>query len=288
MTNNKEDLAISLENVTYVYPTGHVALNDVSLDAKKGESIAILGENGAGKSTLILHLNGILQPKKGRVIILGKKTSKKENLRFIRKNVGIVMQDPDEQLFMPTLRQDMEFGLLNLGFPRDEIEERIIKTARELDLEKYLDTYPHHLSTGERKKAALATILVLEPRILVLDEPLANLDPMAKRAVINLIKKLKSKDITLIIATHEIEHVPRLADRVILMKNGKIVADGETREILTNTELMHQVNLYPPMPTRIWKQLHPEPNMNGDEPVLEEELVELVKGILLDESMPNK
>ncbi len=212
--------AITIRNLCYTYPDGTKVLEDVSLEVYEGERIAIVGPNGAGKTTLLLHLNGILRGSDGHVEVFGKNVDKVKKEEII-KEVGIVFQDPDDQLFMPTLFDDLAFGPINMGLKEDEVRERVEKTILSLGLTGYENRCPHHLSGGEKKKAALAAVMSMEPRILVLDEPTANLDPKSRAELIEIVNGLNEREgITVIMATHDVNAVPALADRVLVLNNG--------------------------------------------------------------------
>jgi cobalt/nickel transport system ATP-binding protein len=224
---------IEIKNLNYTYPDGKQALKNINLDIFEGESVGIIGPNGAGKTTLLLHLNGILRGK-GFISVFGNEINN-GNLKIIRSKVGLVFQNPDDQLFSLTVFDDIAFGLLNMNIPPSEIKERINKVLKDLDLINYENLIPHHLSLGEKKRVSLATILVMEPEILVLDEPTSNLDPYSKRHLISILKKLK---ITKIIASHDLEMVLELTDRVILLNKGEKITEGKSIEILSNKNLM--------------------------------------------------
>jgi cobalt/nickel transport system ATP-binding protein len=243
-----KEKAVEVIGLTFSYPDGVSALKDVSFSIYRGEECAIVGPNGAGKSTLLLHLNGILQGQ-GAVWICGEKITEK-NLKKIRAEVGMVFEDPRDQLFMPTLYDDLSFGLLNLGLERAEAEGRIRAILKELKLEGCETRSSLCLSSGERKKASLATVLVLQPEVLVLDEPTANLDPGTRRSFLAILEKLGT---TKIIATHDLNLVHRLCSRVILLDQGKIIAQGDTQEILSNGGLLEAHSLEVPLSLQLEK-----------------------------------
>ena len=245
--------AISINNLGYSYPDGTPALKDVSLDIHEGESIAIIGPNGAGKSTFLLHLNGVLRNENGAVKIFGDKIHDK-NIQEIRRRVGIVFQDPDDQLFMPTVFDDVAFGPINLGLSKDEVEKRVDMALRRVGLSGYEDRSPHHLSFGEKKRASFATILSMEPDILVLDEPTSNLDPKSRTELIKTIKDLNEEGKTIITATHDLNAVPDIASRVYVL-NRTIVDQGTTREIFENLYLLREMNLDVPEVVRLFEVL---------------------------------
>lgn len=237
----KDNFLIKVENLSYTYPDGHRALENLNFNLKKSESVAVIGPNGAGKSTFLLNLNGILKGG-GKVQVDGLVLSKnnRDNLREVRRKVGLVFQDPDDQLFMPTVYDDVAFGPLNLDLPTEELEERVTKALAAVGLSGYESRLSHHLSMGEKKRVSLAAILSIDPEILVLDEPTSNLDPKARR---QLIKILNSLNHTKIIATHDLDFSKETTERTVLFYQGRIVADGSTKEILANQALLRQFGL---------------------------------------------
>lgn len=236
-----KEIAVSVRNLSFSYPEKKRVLDNVNFSVGGGESWGIIGPNGAGKSTLLLHLNGVLRGE-GEVIILGE-TVKKENLKWVRSRVGIVFQDPNDQLFMPTVFDDIAFGPLNLGWEKEWVKIRVKKVLEELGLEGYEERNPFRLSLGEKKKISLATVLILEPEIIVLDEPTANLDPGAKKKFLQLLEKISK---TKIMATHDLDSVWRVCSQVMLMNKGQIVAEGRTEEILEDKNLLVKNNLEVP------------------------------------------
>jgi len=246
--------AIIVRNLSYTYPDGTKALEEISLDVNEGERIAIVGPNGAGKTTFLLHLNGILHGTEGEVEVFGKSVEK-VNREDIIKDVGIVFQDPDDQLFMPTIFDDLAFGPINLGLPEEEVRERVEKALLTLGLSDYENRCPHHLSYGEKKKAALAAVMSMEPRILVLDEPTANLDPRSRAELIEIIKGLNEREgITIVTATHDVNAVPELADRVYVL-NKRIIAEGTSQKIFSDVELLKETNLEVPEVFKLFEVL---------------------------------
>ncbi len=234
--------AIHVSDVTFSYPDGHVALDGVELTVERGERVAVLGPNGAGKTTLILHLNGIHIPQSGTVDI-GGLTVAKPNLGEIRRRVGIVFQDPDDQLFMCTVRQDVAFGPSNLGIAGDDLDARVHIALRAVGMEGHADRAPHHLSFGERRRVALATVLSMDPDLLVLDEPSANLDPASRpRARRHPAGEL---DITIVLVTHDLPYALQLCTRSVVLDHGRVVSDDDTSAILGNESLLsaHRLEL---------------------------------------------
>lgn len=226
--------ALNVENLYYKYPDGHEALNGVTFSLRVSEKAALVGPNGAGKSTLMLHLNGILLGE-GKVDIDGISISK-NNLQEIRARVGLVFQNPDDQLFSPTVFEDVAFGPLHMGYSENEIIERVEKALSQVNMVDYAQRLSHHLSMGEKKRIAIATVLAMSPSMLALDEPTAGLDPRARRSLIKLLSNL---DITMLVSTHDMLLVKELFPRTIIMDRGKIAADGDTLRLLENTDLLN-------------------------------------------------
>lgn len=233
--------AIRVENLSYHYPDGRVALDGVDLNIAPGERVAILGPNGAGKTTLMLHLNGVLSASFGTVEIGGMALNRK-NLREIRRRVGVVFQDPDDQLFMPTVAQDVAFGPANFGVTGDALAERVQAALEIVSMTQHADRSPAHLSGGQRRRAALATVLACEPEILVLDEPSANLDPVARR---ELAETLATLSATMVIVTHDLPYAAQLCERAIVLDSGVVVADDSVTAVLSDRELLaaHRLEL---------------------------------------------
>jgi cobalt/nickel transport system ATP-binding protein len=240
------EYAVRITRLSYSYPDGTKALDGIDLDIRAGEHVALVGPSGAGKSTLLLHLNGVLAGS-GMVRILGQALDGGD-IRQIRRQVGLVFQDPNDQLFCPTVYEDVAFGPLNLGIPFQEIPRRVERALRDVGLEQSVRLRSsHHLSLGERKRAALASILIMEPAVLALDEPTSNLDPRNRRHLIELMAGLPA---TLILATHDLEMALALCPRTALMDRGKIWADGETRQLLADPRLMDEHGLEIPLSLR--------------------------------------
>jgi len=232
---------ISIENLDFAYPDGHVALQDLSLEIQEGEKIALVGPNGAGKSTLMLHLNGILGGESG--LRVGGLPLKKQNLPVIRALVGLVFQNPDDQLFSPTVFEDVAFGPLHMGLPEDEVVTRVEEALAQVDMSGFESRLSHHLSTGQKKRIAIATVLSMRPQMLVLDEPSAGLDPRARRGLIELLHELP---ITMLVSTHDLRMVAELFPRMVIMDEGRIVADGETSSLLSDQALLEAHGLEKP------------------------------------------
>ncbi len=229
---------IKIDKLSFNYPNGHPALNEVSLGVNPGEKIALVGENGAGKSTLLLHLNGIFQGS-GQVLINGLEISK-NNLGQIRAWVGLVFQNPDDQLFSPTVYEDVAYGPIYQGLDKLTVREKVDQALAAVHMSAYVDRDSYHLSNGEKKRIAIATVLSMQPQILALDEPTAGLDPRARRELIELLEELPQ---TMLIATHDLALVEQLAPRTVLMNRGRIIADGPTDSILADQVLLETYGL---------------------------------------------
>jgi cobalt/nickel transport system ATP-binding protein len=229
-----------IENLSFNYPDGRQALIDINLSIVKGETVALIGPNGAGKSTLLLHLNGVLRSN-GMVKVFGMPV-KNKNLKWIRSKVGLIFQDPDDQLFSPTVFDDVAFGPLNIGCSKEEVQQRVARALAWVGMSGYEQRSPHHLSIGEKKRIAIATVLSMEPELLVIDEPSANLDPRAKWDLIELLRDLPQ---TKVIASHDLELVRALCQRIIILDGGRIVADSSTNSILSDDVLLLAHGLAP-------------------------------------------
>ena len=220
--------------MSYRYPDGCQALRDVDLDVGHGERVAVLGPNGAGKSTLVLHLNGILVPQAGSVEIDGLPVVD-GNLAEVRRRVGLVFQDPDDQLFMPTVRQDVAFGPANMGLRGEALDQRVHEALTATSMADLADRPPHHLSLGQRRRVAVSTVLAMHPTVLVLDEPSSNLDPQARREFAELVRELA---LTTLVVTHDLLYALELCSRAVVLNDGRIVADGPVEDVLGDDDLL--------------------------------------------------
>lgn len=238
--------SLEIKQLAFAYPDGNQALFGVDLQIAKGERVALLGPNGAGKTTLVMHLNGIHPAQKGEVLIAGEKIDIKNKaaLKRIRSQVGIVFQDPDDQLFMPTVREDVGFGPYNLGLRGPELDQAIINALAQIGMMDFIDRAPHHLSFGQRRRISVAGVLAMKPEILVLDEPSSNLDPASRRELAAI---LRSLEITLLMVTHDLPYALELCPRSLILNGGKIVEDRNTRELLKDEQTLDKYRLELPM-----------------------------------------
>jgi cobalt/nickel transport system ATP-binding protein len=224
---------IEINDLTFHYPDGRLALDHVCLEASAGEKVALIGPNGAGKSTLLLHLNGILQGA-GRVRVQGIEVTP-HSLGQVRALVGLVFQNPDDQLFSASVFDDVAYGPLYQGLPDDEVRQRVEHALAAVQMDDYVQRLPYHLSMGEKKRIAVATVLSMEPVVLALDEPTAGLDPRAGRELGELLSVMRQ---TMLIATHDLDLVRRLADRVVVMENGRIIKDSAPESVLGDEDFL--------------------------------------------------
>jgi cobalt/nickel transport system ATP-binding protein len=231
--------SLVVRELAFAYPDGHQALFGVDLTVARGERVALLGPNGAGKTTLVLHLNGILAGGHGSVEVAGLPVVP-ANLQEVRRRVGIVFQDPDDQLFMPTVREDVAFGPANLGIRGAELEARVREALTAVGMQDYADRPPHHLSFGQRRRVAVATVLAMRPEILVLDEPSSNLDPASRRELAEILLRL---ELTTLMVTHDLPYAMELCPRSVILADGMIVADGSTGDLLCDDDLLRRHRL---------------------------------------------
>ncbi len=253
---------IRVEGLSFAYPSGIKALQDVSLTLHKGEFIAIMGENGAGKTTLVKHLNGLLRPQEGRITYEGADIADLSVAALARK-VGLVFQNPDDQLFSENVEAEISFALDNFGFEKDVVEKRVGWALNLLDIEKYRKSSPFILSGGERKRVALASVLAWDPDVVVLDEPTIGQDYRQKERLRHFLQQLRTQGKTIIIVTHDVEFVAECEPRIVLMAGGEIIGDGTTKEIMTDIEAMDRASVAPPMITKVFSKLS-EYGLPGD------------------------
>ena len=257
---------LKVDQLTYTYRDGTKALNSISFSIPNHAKVAILGPNGSGKSTLFLHFNGIFLPQEGSVEVLGIPVNKKTEKELKRK-VGLVFQDPDDQVFSSTLWEDVAFGPENMGYSKEEIDRRVEKALRAVDLFNYRHKAPYHLSYGQKKRAAIAGILAMDCEIMMLDEPVAYLDPQGQDQLFSLLEELYNQGMSVLIATHDVNLACEWADYIILMKEGQILAQGGT-ELLVQENLIDQAHLRLPIVAKLFQNLNK--NINALPTTLEE------------------
>lgn len=257
---------LKVKDISYSYDDGTQALKNINLEVHKGEIVAILGKNGAGKSTLFLHFNGIYEPQNGEIYIDGEqlKYDKKSLIKF-RQKVGIVFQNPDDQIFAPTVEEDVAFGPMNLQLPIEEVQNRVEDSLKRVGMEGFEKKAPHHLSGGQKKRVAIAGILSMKPDIMVLDEPTAGLDPKGVEKIIQLLHELNEEGITIIISTHDVDLVPDYANRVYVMNQGEVIDEGTPSEIFSRPETINKANLKLPIVAQLFKELKENDNLAIDE-----------------------
>lgn len=259
-----EHIHLKTRNLSFTYPDGTEALKNINIQINKGEKIAIMGPNGAGKSTLFSHFNGLSEPTSGHVEIDGEKiVFKREELLKVRQKVGIVFQDPNDQLFAPTVREDVAFGPMNLGLDYDEVKRRISESLERVGMSGFEDKTPHHLSGGQQKRVAIAGIIAMKPEIMILDEPTAGLDPEGVDKVLNILNKLNSKGISIVISSHDIEMVNQFANKIYVLYDGEIIASGDKHQIFSDKKLLKKAHLKSPITTEILYKLK-ENGLNVD------------------------
>ena len=258
---------IETKDITYEYPDGTKALDKVNFNVDEGKIVALLGPNGAGKSTLFLHFNGILSPSTGSVIIDGVTIEyNKKDLMQIRQKVGIVFQNPDDQLFAPTVLEDVAFGPMNMGLSKEEVEARVKEALLRVGMEGFEKKPPHHLSGGQKKRVAIAGILAMKPKIMVLDEPTSGLDPKGASQILRLLYKLNHEGITIVISTHDVDLVPLYASKVYIISKGKIIKEGTAPEVFEDVKTIRGANLRLPRIAHLMEILEKEDKLPFDKP----------------------
>lgn len=281
MTN----IQLSTENLSFTYPDGTQALKNINIEIEKGEKVAIIGPNGAGKSTLFSHFNGLTEPTSGCVKIEGKPISfEKDELLKVRQKVGIVFQDPNDQLFAPTVKEDIAFGPMNLGLSYDEVEKRVEDALKMVGMENYEDKPPHHLSGGQQKRIAIAGIIAMKPELMILDEPTAGLDPDGVEKVLNIMNQLNEEGMTLIISSHDIDMISKYADKIFVLYNGEIIESGNKNKIFSDMELLKKAHLRTPITTEILYNLKESGlNVNTEKISVKDTCAEIIKAKQINE-----
>jgi len=256
-------MLFSIENLVHQYSDGTLALDDISINFDRAERIALLGTNGSGKTTLLNHLNGILKPSQGKILFDGKPLKyDSKSLLDLRKRVGFVFQDPNDQLFAPTVKQDIAFGPLNLGYTTERVKQLVDEALTIVGMTEYADKPPHFLSGGQKKRIALAGVLAMQPEVIIMDEPTSSLDPRATSEILHLLLQLnREKGITLLLATHDVDLVPLFANKMYVLDKGKLVSEGTPRDSFSNAELIRKVNLRSPRLTHLFEVLKTEDHL---------------------------
>jgi cobalt/nickel transport system ATP-binding protein len=249
-----EKSILKVEDLCYSYGNGNVALDGVSLDIYEGEKIAVIGSNGSGKSTFFLNINGVFTPERGKIIYRGTVVNKK-NLKELRKNIGIVFQDADNQIIASTVRAEVAFGPMNLKLPKEEVIERVEEALTYMNIADLKDRPPHYLSGGEKKRVTIAGVISMKSEIIIFDEPTASLDPINTKMLEEVLDKLSSDGKTMLISTHDVDFAYRWAERIVVFCKGKIIADGKPIEIFKNVEILKKANLKQPIMLEVYEML---------------------------------
>ena len=257
------DIILETKDLKYNYPDGTEALKGISIQIHEGEMISLMGTNGAGKSTLFLHFNGIIEPTSGTVEIEGEELKyNKKSLLKARSKVGIVFQNPDDQLFAPTVIEDVSFGPMNMGLSEEEVKARSLDALEKVGMADYTKKAPHHLSGGQKKRVAIAGILAMQPRIMVLDEPTSGLDPKGASKIMELLYDLNREGMTIIISTHDVDLVPLYSDDVKVITDGRIIKEGNCREVFTDHATIEEANLRLPWIAELFEKLSENPDVD--------------------------
>jgi cobalt/nickel transport system ATP-binding protein len=273
-----EEILLQAEDLCYSYGQGKEVLREINITVRKGEKIVVLGSNGAGKSTCFLNLNGVYRPDSGRILYRGKEIGKKD-LNELRKNVGIVFQDADNQIIASTVFAEVSFGPMNLKLPREEVKKRVEDALEYMNLGSMRDRPPHYLSGGEKKRVSIADIIAMESEVVIFDEPTASLDPVNVEMLEGVLDKMNEMGKTLLISTHDVDFAYRFADRAVIFAGGRIIADGPVRKVFENDEVLNQANLKKPILLEVYNSLvsHNILEEGGDPPRDAGELEMLLK-----------
>ena len=258
---------LETKDISYKYPDGTLALKDVNFHASKGEIVALLGPNGAGKSTLFLHFNGILRPSSGKIMVEEVPLNyNKKAIMNVRQKVGIVFQNPDDQLFAPTVAEDVAFGPLNIGLDQDEVEKRVTESLERVGMAGFERKPPHHLSGGQKKRVAIAGILAMRPGIMVLDEPTSGLDPKGASQILHILHQLNQEGMTIVISTHDVDLVPLYASQVYIISDGHIIKEGTPQDVFGDVETIRKANLRLPRIAHLMEILQKKDELPFDKP----------------------
>lgn len=254
MKDINKEIILQIKDLCYSYSEDKNALNNINLDIHKGEKIAVMGSNGAGKSTFFLNINGVLTPSKGDIIYRDKKITRKD-LNELRKNIGIVFQDADNQIIASTVLAEVSFGPMNLRLPKDEVEKRVYEALDYMNITNFKDRPPHYLSGGEKKRVSIADIIAMKSEIIIFDEPTAALDPLNAEMLEEVLEKLSDENKTLLISTHDVDFAYRWAERIVVFTDGEIIADGSPLEVFKDNDVLKRANLKRPTMLDIYEIL---------------------------------
>lgn len=264
MKDKIKETILQIKGLYYSYTNEKDTLNNINIDIYKGEKMAVLGSNGAGKSTFFLNINGVLKPKSGEIIYKGKMITKRD-LNELRKNVGIVFQDADNQIIASTVLAEVSFGPMNLKLPKDEVIKRVDEALRYMNISEFKHRPPHYLSGGEKKRVSIADIIAMKSEVIIFDEPTASLDPLNAEMLEEVLNKLSSENKTMIISTHDVDFAYRWADRIVVFSDGMIIGDGTPLEIFSSEEILKNANLKRPVMLDVYETLLKSNVLKGDE-----------------------
>ncbi|MDD3408726.1 ATP-binding cassette domain-containing protein [Methanobrevibacter acididurans] len=273
---------LETQDLTFTYPDGTRALKNINMSINKGEKVAVMGANGAGKSTLFSHFNGLSQPTSGIVKINGEEMKyDKKSLLKIRQKVGVVFQNPDDQLFAPTVQEDVAFGPMNLGLDLNEVDKRVEKSLKMVGMEGFEEKPPHHLSGGQQKRVSIAGIIAMDPELMIIDEPTAGLDPQGVDQVLTILNHLNEKGMTLLVSSHNVELITEFANKIFIVHDGEIINEGSTNDVFSNHEILKKAHLRPPKASEILHKLQKEGlNVQPNKLTTQEACDEIIKAKL--------
>lgn len=273
---------LETQDLTFTYPDGTRALKNINMSINKGEKVAVMGANGAGKSTLFSHFNGLTEPTSGIVKINGNEMKyDKKSLLKIRQKVGVVFQNPNDQLFAPTVQEDVAFGPMNLGLDLNEVDKRVEKSLKMVGMEGFEEKPPHHLSGGQQKRVSIAGIIAMNPELMIIDEPTAGLDPQGVDQVLTILNHLNEKGMTLLVSSHNVELITEFANKIFIVHDGEIINEGSTNDVFSNHEILKKAHLRPPKASEILHKLQKEGlNVQANKLTTQEACDEIIKAKL--------
>lgn len=273
---------LETQDLTFTYPDGTRALKNINMSINKGEKVAVMGANGAGKSTLFSHFNGLSQPTSGIVKINGEEMKyDKKSLLKIRQKVGVVFQNPNDQLFAPTVQEDVAFGPMNLGLDLNEVDKRVEKSLKMVGMEGFEEKPPHHLSGGQQKRVSIAGIIAMNPELMIIDEPTAGLDPQGVDQVLTILNHLNENGMTLLVSSHNVELITEFANKIFIVHDGEIINEGSTNDVFSNHEILKKAHLRPPKASEILHKLQKEGlNVQPNKLTTQEACDEIIKAKL--------